>query len=232
MQGGPRDTAPPTVTTGRTRTRRRMVRSVAWLALAACSLGLLCVGVFAAWVRSEGTYISLGAHGDYSTDRYALSTTSTDWRTTLFGWAGSVRLEVAPRDDQPLFVGVAPPDVIARYLEGVAYTTVSARPGSGVAITDHPGTAPTAPAGAAAAWTAHAEGVGTQTLRWSAADGPQTAVALNADGTRLVRVRIESVAVTLDRMPWWLPAGAIALGSLGLVSGAFVIRRTRGPARR
>jgi hypothetical protein len=109
-------------------------------------------------------------------------------------------------------------------------TTISEHPGSGVASTDHHGAAPATPPATAVARTSHAEGVGTQTLRWKAIDGRQTPFAMNADGSRSVQVRIESAAVTLDRMAWWV-AGAIALGSFGLVSGVLVrlIWRPHGP---
>ncbi len=224
----PAPTPPPTTTR---RSRRRLAGLVTGLALAACSLGLVCAGAFAAWVRAEGTYIDLGAHGTYSTRQYALATDSTDWRRTLLGWAGSVRLEVASEEDQPIFVGVAPTDAISRYLDGVAFTTISDGPGSGVTTTNHPGVAPAAPPATAVAWTAHAEGVGTETLLWQATDSRQTAIALNADGARSVRVRVESAAVTLDRMPWWVPAGALALGAFGVASGVLVLRRNGRPAR-
>ena len=225
--------AAPNLMTGTRRTRwpRRAPGLVAGLAFIACSIGLICAGAFAAWVRSDGTYIDLGAHGNYSTHQYALATDSTDWRTTLFGWAGSVQLKVAAEDHQPIFVGVTTPDAMSRYLAGVAFTTISEQPGSGVASTDHRGAAPETPPARAVAWTAHAEGVGTQTLRWKATDGRQTAFAMNANGSRSVQVRIESATVTLDRMPWWVPAGAITLGSLGAASGVFVLRQTWRPYR-
>ena len=203
--------AAPNLMTGTRRTRwpRRAPGLVAGLAFIACSIGLICAGAFAAWVRSDGTY----------------------WRTTLFGWAGSVQLKVAAEDHQPIFVGVTTPDAMSRYLAGVAFTTISEQPGSGVASTDHRGAAPETPPARAVAWTAHAEGVGTQTLRWKATDGRQTAFAMNANGSRSVQVRIESATVTLDRMPWWVPAGAIALGSFGLASGVFALRQTWRPYR-
>ena len=166
MDQSPHATTPPTTATRRTRSPRRAAGLVTGLALAVCSLGLVCAGAFAGWARAEGAYIDLGAHGTYRTHEYALATDSTDWRTTLLGWAGSVRLEVAPEGDQPIFVGVAPTDAISRYLDGVAFTTISDGPGSGVATTNHPGVAPAAPPATAVAWTAHAEGVGRQTLLW------------------------------------------------------------------
>lgn len=231
MDENPQAPATPMTGTRRTRSARRVAGLIAGLALAACSLGLICAGAFAAWARAEGTYIDLGAHGTYSTHRYAITTDSTDWSTTLLGWAGSVQLKVAPDDQQPIFVGVAKPDAVSRYLDGVAFTTISELPGPGVASTDHHGAAPATPPRTAVAWTAQAQGEGTQTLRWKATDGRQTAFAMNADGSRLVQVRIESAAVTLARMPWWVPVDALALGSLGLVSGLVVLRRIWRPRR-
>ena len=89
-RGRPEDPGP--------RTERPRARSGARLAgavLVACSVGLIGAGALATWARSSGTYVELGGHGSYLTEQYALTTDSTDWRATLLGWAGSVRLEVA-----------------------------------------------------------------------------------------------------------------------------------------
>src|SRR5919206_5027926 len=93
--------------------------------LVACSLALIGGGAFAAVAAAGGTYVDLGAHGRYAGDRYALATDSTDWRTTWFGWAGSVRLRVAPDDGKAIFVGVAAPAALGRYLSGAGYTTIT-----------------------------------------------------------------------------------------------------------
>lgn len=201
-------------------------RRVAGVAAVVGSVVLICAGAFAAIAGSGGTYVGLGAHGSYRTDRYGLATTSTNWRTELFGWAGSVRLRVASVGRKPIFVGVAAPDAISRYLSGTRYTTVAERTGGGVVRTDHDGAAPALSAARAVDWTAHAEGVGTQTLRWDASDGREIAFAMNADGSRPVRVRVVSSAVTLDRMPWWVPAGPLALGVILLLTGIATLRRT------
>jgi hypothetical protein len=74
---------------------------------------MICAGAFAA-MAARRTYVDLGAHGSYRTDRYGLTTNSTNWRTELFGWAGSVRLKVASAGQKPIFVGVAAPDAINR----------------------------------------------------------------------------------------------------------------------
>jgi hypothetical protein len=191
------------------------------LVLLVSSVGVICAGAFAAVAGSGGKYVDLGAHGSYRTDRYVLATTSTNWRTQLLGWAGSVRLKVASAGQKPIFVGVAAADSIGRYLSGTGYTAVGEH-----TRTDHDGAAPEISPTTAVNWTAHAEGAGTQTLRWNASDRPQTVLAMNADGSRPVRVRIVSSAVTLDRMPWWVPAGALAFGVILLATGAAVLRRT------
>lgn len=202
--------------------RRRVVGLVLGLVLVVGSVGLISAGVLAAVAGSGGTYISLGAHGNYRSDRYGLATDSTNWRTELFGWAGSVRLKIASADGKPIFVGIAPPDAIDRYLAGTGYTTIG---DNGLVRTEHEGAAPAIPPATAVRWTAYAEGMGTQTLRWDATDGPQIAFAMNPDGSRMVGVRVVSSAVTLDRMPWWIPAGSLVLGVIALPIGAVMIRR-------
>src|SRR3954453_17674698 len=94
------------------RTRRnRSLRSVTGillgLVLVAGSIGTICAGAFAGWVSSAGTYLELGGHGVYSTDRYALTTDATNWRTEFLGWADAVRVRVASDGRKPVFAGVA-----------------------------------------------------------------------------------------------------------------------------
>ena len=132
-------------------TNTRHLRLVAALALVGASLVLLGGGAFAAVARSGRTYVDLGAHGSYATDRYAVATESTN---------------------------------------------------------------------------SDAEGAGTQTLSWNASDSRQVAFAMNADRSHPVRVRVVSSAVTLGRMPWWVPPGLIALGVVLLPTGIRGLGRT------
>jgi cytochrome c-type biogenesis protein CcmH/NrfG len=80
-------------------------------------------------------------------------------------------------------------------------------------------------------WKAHAEGTGTRTLHWDASDRPQIAFAMHADASRPVRVRVESSEVTLDRMPWWVPAAALVLGMIVLLPAAVMLGRLMWPRR-
>jgi hypothetical protein len=192
-------------------------------ALLAGAVAMIGAGAYAA--LAGGTYVGLGAHGRYGTSRYALITDSTNWRTEFLGWAGSVRLQVVSQREKPIFVGVAAPDAISPHLSGSGYTTVAEHTGRGIVRSDHDGAAPAVLRPGTVDWTAHAEGLGTQTLRWNAAGGRQVVFAMNADGSRPVRVRVVSSAVTLGRMPAWVPAGLLAFGFVLLSTGLVVIRR-------
>jgi hypothetical protein len=188
------------------------------VALLLGALALIGAGAYGAVVKGDDQYVDLGAHGTYRSDRYGLATGITDWQDTLLGWAGSVRVEIAPADRQVIFAGVAAPHELDRYLADVGYTRVREH-GAEVVRTNHRGGAAMLAPEQAVKWTDHAEGATTQTLRWNATDGRQVVFAMNADGSRPVHVRIVSSAVTLDRMPWWLPAGTLLLGVAALAIG-------------
>jgi hypothetical protein len=203
---------------------RRVTGLLVGLVLISCSVGMICVGALAAIAGSERTYVDLGGHGTYRTDRYGLTSESTNWRDQFLGWASSVRLRVASADHKAIFVGVAPADALGRYLSGTGYTTVADH-----IRTNHDGPAPATPPREAVDWTADAQGMGTQTLRWHATDRPQIVFAMNADGSRPVRVRVVSSAVTLERMPWWIPAGALIIGALLVPPALVTLRRAIRP---
>jgi hypothetical protein len=88
---------------------------LAGLVLTLGAVGMISAGAFATIAASGETYVDLGAHGNYRTDRYGLATNSTNWRTEWLGWGGSVRLKVASAGQTPIFVGVAAPDAISRF---------------------------------------------------------------------------------------------------------------------
>lgn len=209
----------------RNRTSRRVGRLLVGLILVVGAIASLGAGALTAVASADGTYVDLGAHDIYSTERYGLATDRTNWRKQFFGWAGSVRLKVASAGPKPIFVGVAGPAALHGYLSGTGYTTVRAPAGEGVVRVDHTGSSPIGRPNTAVDWTVAAEGAGTQTLRWKATDRPQIVFAMNADGSRPVRVRVVSSAVTVDRMPWWVPTSAFAFGIILLPIGGALVRR-------
>ena len=203
--------------------------------LALCSLGLVVAGGYLLSAASgNGGWLALG-HGSYQTDSYAVATDPEDWGTTTYalGAVDKVRVRVTPSDPTtPVFVGLARPDDVQRYLRGVRYVTAHGAPGYRVTYTRHDGQAPATPPAHAIPWTVQATGTGTQTLEFDAQRqrGDQVAVVMNADGSPSVRGRAES-AVTAPSLPWiasGLLAGAVALGVGATLLILKPIRRMRG----
>jgi hypothetical protein len=203
--------------------------------LALCSLGLIVGGGYLlSATTGNGGWVALG-HGTYATDGYAVATDPDDWATATyaFGAVEKVRIRVTPSDPTtPVFVGLARPADVQRYLGGVQYVTAHGASGNRVTYTQHGGQAPAAPPAHAVAWTVAATGTGTQTLEFDAQQqrGDQVAVVMNADGSPSVRGRAES-AVTAPSLPWiagGLLAGAVALGVGATLLILKPIRRMRG----
>ena len=156
--------------------------------LALCSLGLIAAGGYLlSAATSNGGWLALG-HGSYQTGGYAVATDPQDWGTTTYalGAVDKVRIRVTPSDPAtPVFVGLARPAEVRRYLGGVQYVTAHGAPGGRVTYILHPGQAPARPPAHAVHWTVQATGAGTQTLEFDARQqrGDQVAVVMNADGS-------------------------------------------------
>jgi hypothetical protein len=203
--------------------------------LVLCSLGLIAVGGFLlSAATSNGGWLALG-HGTYATDSYAVATDPEDWGTATYalGAVGKVRIRITPSDaTTPVFVGMARPDDVQRYLRGVHHVTAHGAPGYRVTYTQHDGRAPATPPAHAVPWTVQATGTGTQTLAFDAQQqrGDQVVVVMNADGSRSVRGRAES-AVTQPSLPWiasGLLAGGLVLGVGAVLLIVKPVRRARG----
>lgn len=209
--------------------------------LALCSAGLIAVGGYLlSAATSNGGWLALG-HGSYATDSYAVTTDPEDWGTATyaFGAVDKVRIRVTPSDaTTAVFVGMARPDDVQRYLSGVEHVTAHGAGGYRVTYTRHDGQAPATPPAQAVPWTVQATGTGTQTLEFDARQqrGDQVAVVMNADGSRSVSGRAAST-VTQPSLPWvagGMLAGAAALGVGAAVLIVKPVRRVRGrcpPAR-
>jgi hypothetical protein len=183
--------------------------------------GLLAVGGVALWGDAEKDadgYLSTDGH-NFSASTHALASESLDVDLDGAEWLmdredfGDVRLEVAPRGDEPVFVGLAPTDQVSRYLSGVAHTSVSdvdswpfeaSYDESTVAGDRRP-----APPGEQRIWAASVQGAGTQTLEWDVEDGDWSLVVMNADGSRGVDAEVEAGA----KVPFLNEIGWTAIGS-------------------
>jgi hypothetical protein len=193
-------------------------------------LGLLALGSLALGgvLAVGGVDVDLGAHGRYHSAGYALVSEGTGVRSQLLGTVDAIRVRAAAEDGGPIFVGLARPAQVRRYLRGVDHTTVD----DGGRTAQHEGAAPATPPATAVSWTARASGAGEQALRWDRDDGEQVLVAMNADGSPSVSARVVSSTATLRARPA-LAAGVLAGGAVLLaLSVALIViplRRTRDP---
>ena len=133
---------------------------------------------------------------------------------------GEVRLDVAPRTDGPVFVGIAPTEQVSDYLRGVAYTSVTdldywpfeAR------YAERAGDGRATPPREQSIWAASTQGAGPQTLDWHVRDGDWSVVVMNADGSSDVDVGVSAGAKVpfLSALGW----SAIGTGAVFLIAAA------------
>jgi hypothetical protein len=195
--------------------------------------GLLAVGGVALWGESEKDadgYLSTDSHR-FDVSTHALASESLDVDLDGAGWlmdredVGDVRVEVEPQTDEAVFVGIAPTDEVARYLGGVAHTSVS-DVDSWPFEADYKehaiaGERRPAPPAEQPIWTASAQGTGPQTVEWDVEDGDWSVVVMNADGSRGIDAEVEAGAKIpfLSAIGWTgIGAGAVLLiGAAGLL---------------
>lgn len=205
--------------------------------LVLCSLGLIVAGGYLlSATTSDGGWLELG-HGTYQTDTYAVTTEPEDWGTQTYALdnVDKVRIRVTPKDAAtPVFVGMARPDEVERYLSDIQYVTVHGASDYQVTYTQHDGHAPASQPAQAVPWTVQSTGTGTQTLEFDAQEqrGDQVLVVMNADGSPSVSGSAESAA-TQPSLPW-IASGLLAGGVAVAVGGALLIvkpvRRVRARA--
>jgi len=113
--------------------------------LALCSLGLIAVGGYLlSAATSNGGWLALG-HGTYQTGSYAVAADPEDWGTATYalGVVDKVRIRVTPSDaTTPVFVGMARPDDVQRYLGGVEHVTAHEAPATASPTPSTPGRRP------------------------------------------------------------------------------------------
>ena len=137
---------------------------------------------------------------------------------------GRVRLHAESNGGEPVFVGIARSEDVARYLRGTAHTTVTEIDGGAFGVSFDPtyrdaagDRRPATPAGRDL-WVASATGPGKQSLEWKARDGDWSVVVMNADGSRTVAAAVSAGA----KVPYIAEIAYVTLG-LGLL---FVIATT------
>ena len=175
----------------------------------------------------HGGYVDLGTQ-TYRTTGHALASRQFELYAPTGNWDrarslfGTVRLRVtATPGGAPVFAGIARAGAADRYLSGVAYATVTGIARDHPSYAGHAGGAPAVLPAQARIWAVKATGPGTQTLIWPMAEGRWTVVAMNANGSAPVSVRV-NVGATLPALPW-VATGLLIAGVVFLAAGALLI---------
>ncbi len=203
------------------------------------SLGLLAAGGLMLWgdaQKDEHGFISTATER-YATTTYAMATENLDADTAGGDWVferdrwGKIRIEVTPRGDKPLFVGIARTDDVADYLRGTNHALVTDveyspfradyRELAGDARPERPA--------AQSFWAASAHGAGLQAITWEVQDGDWSIVVMNEDASAAVDAGVKAGAdVPFLRGAGWgaLLAGVVTLAFAAALT-ALGVRATR-----
>jgi hypothetical protein len=205
--------------------------------------GLLAVGGVALWGDSEKDadgYLSTESHR-FAASTHALASESLDVDLDGAEWLmdsedfGEVRLDVEPRSDEPVFVGIAPTDQVSRYLSDVAHTSVSDVDSWPFEASDEEravaGDRRPAPPGQQSIWAASVQGADAQTLDWDVDEGDWSVVVMNADGSSGVDAEVKAGA----KIPFLSELGWSAVGTgaaLLIAAGGLLVLAIRRPRNR
>lgn len=200
------------------------------------AIGLIIGGGGLLWANET----QRDADGFFSTDEFTLSTGSYavtsadvdlgaqpgDWFPS--GRLATVRLEVDPTGDQPVFVGIGPSDAVETYLEGVAVSEVSRVGADGTVVYRNvSGTATPAAPLEQAFWVTSASGDGAQTVTWDLEQGDWGVVVMNADASQ--GVAVEAIAAADTELLVWVAAGLIAVGLvIAVVATVMIVAAVAG----
>lgn len=204
------------------------------------SLGLLGAGGLLLWgdaQKDEHGFISTATER-FATTTYAMATENLDADTGGSDWVierrAKLRVEVTPRGDKPLFVGIARTGDVADYLRGTHHALVTDveyapfradyRELAGDARPERPA--------AQSFWAASAHGAGLQEITWEVEDGDWSIVVMNEDASAAVDAGVKAGAdVPFLRNAGW---GALlaGVGALAFAAGlaAVGVRASRRAA--
>jgi hypothetical protein len=209
--------------------------------LALFSFGFLAAGGALLWAdghKDEQGYFSTDSDR-FQTSTHALTTEELDVDADLPSWVvdndryGKLRLEVTPRADKPVFVGIAPTQDVQAYLRGTAHATVTDvdySPFKADYRTHRGGRPATAPS-EQSFWAASGQGSDKQTVRWDVEEGSWSVVVMNADASKGVDAGVSAGAKVpfVSAVAW----GSIGIGVLlGAAAAGLLLIGARPPRRR
>ena len=148
-----------------------------------------------------------------TTQSHAISTERLDLEDIAPLWPdiesllGDVRIQATGPAGSAIFVGIAPADRAAAYLDGVGHATLTELADPATTYAEHPGGAPAARPADQDFWVAQSSGTGTQAVQWPLDDGAWAVVVMNADGSAGVDARVD-LGATAPVQEW---AGRVLL---------------------
>jgi len=183
-------------------------------------------------------YFSTGSQR-FATDTHALATDNLDFD---LGGAeaivdgedlGTARLQVTPRNGEPVFVGVAHTSDVTSYLRDVAHSTLTDLDFDPFEADYSHVDGERSPGSPAQErfWAESVHGSGQQTLTWDVEDGDWSVVVMNADGSSGVQADVKAGA----KVPLLSKIGTVvtAAGMVLLIGAALLITLgLRSPRRR
>jgi hypothetical protein len=205
----------------------RVAALVAGALIALVAFALLVGGGALLWLngrKGDDGYLSTSAHR-FTAPSHAVATDDLDVdldgadavvRDDLFG---KVRVNATSNTGNPVFVGIARSDDVARYLRDVRYARVTDVDYSPFHATyrPHRGSDAPAPPSSRHFWAASAHGSGAQRLTWRVQEGSWSVVVMNADGSAGVDAAVSAGAT----VPFLVPVGwSLIGGGLVLIAGA------------
>jgi hypothetical protein len=217
----------------------RVVMLVVGVLLALTGMGLGAAGagvLFAYTAGGDADGFLTSPTFELQTDAYAVTAEELelveapgDWTP----WGDRLDLRVTVTSSEgPVFVGIAPREDVAAYLDGVAHDELQRLDLPGATYLPHAGDRAPAPPTSETFWVESVEGTGTQTLTWSADAGRWSVVVMNADASPGVAIEATAGAHTDLLLPIGIGLLFAALVLLGAGAALIVaaVATSRGTA--
>lgn len=138
------------------------------------------------------------------------------------------KLRIRAESEQPLFIGLARPEEVERYLAGVAHEQVTDVDLDSFALTTErrPGTDEPATPGSQTFWAASVQGAGPLALEWDGGYEQWSVVVMNADASPGVSAGV-SFGAHIPHLTWVAIGGAIGGGLLALAAAGLIVLGVR-----
>ena len=138
-----------------------------------------------------------------------------------------VRVEGVASGSETIFMGIAPADAVAGYLDGVAHDEITAWESRADDITDvvytrNEGVTDPAAPGTKGFWVASVSGSGEQTLDWTIESGEWALVIMNADASPGVSADVR-FGVATPSVLFPIGLASLVVGLVALIGGARLI---------